>query len=299
MINNMNVRKVSQNKFTIISNHYLNDEELSLKAKGLLAFILSKPEDWNFSIKGLVSQLKEGRDAIGNIIAELEKKGYLLRIQQHDQNGKFTASEYVVFEDIEDQKEYLKNLNEKNTVAGNTDAGFSGNGKSAPSNTIISNTIISNTNYDTNIHNDKNISLEDSTNTVDVKEVIDNAKPKVKSKNLSNISKDELINSFISDNSVKKAFKKFLEYRESKNAKCSNQNIFLLLKSLTKITKDTKSQIDIINHSIERGWVGLFEIKSSNARNYIPTKKETRIKPSWFDDYKKEWLEKKEQEYKR
>ena len=61
----MGVFKIEKNKnYTIMSNHHLRDKLLSYKAKGLLSFMLSLPEDWDYSINGLVKVSKEGKKAI-------------------------------------------------------------------------------------------------------------------------------------------------------------------------------------------------------------------------------------------
>lgn len=92
------VRSFKNKNYTTMCNHHLNDNELSLKAKGLLSFMLSKPDTWDFSINGLKSQLKEGRDGIRSALTELEQNGYLKRVRQRDDNGKLRKVEYHIFE---------------------------------------------------------------------------------------------------------------------------------------------------------------------------------------------------------
>ena len=58
--------------FTVMSNHHLKNKDLSLRSKGLLSFMLSLPEDWDYSLKGLATLNKEGIDAIRSAINELE-----------------------------------------------------------------------------------------------------------------------------------------------------------------------------------------------------------------------------------
>ena len=81
-----------------MSNYHLKDTALSLKAKGLLSMFLSFPDDWNYSTRGLASICKEGVEAIGNTIKELEKAGYILRRQLRGANGRITDTEYVIYE---------------------------------------------------------------------------------------------------------------------------------------------------------------------------------------------------------
>ena len=88
--------------YTVMSNHHLKDTALSLKAKGLLSMFLSFPDDWNYSTRGLASICKEGVEAIGNTIKELEKAGYILRRQLRGANGRITDTEYVIYERPQD-----------------------------------------------------------------------------------------------------------------------------------------------------------------------------------------------------
>ena len=75
----MSVFKIEKNKnYTVMSNYHLRDKNLSYKAKGLLSFMLSLPEDWDYSINGLVSISKEEVKAIRNILQELQRYGYLV-----------------------------------------------------------------------------------------------------------------------------------------------------------------------------------------------------------------------------
>ena len=84
--------------YTVMSNHHLKDTALSLKAKGLLSMFLSFPDDWNYNTRGLAAICKEGVDAIGNTIKELEKAGYIVRRQLRGANGRITDTEYVIYE---------------------------------------------------------------------------------------------------------------------------------------------------------------------------------------------------------
>lgn len=84
--------------YTVVSNYHLRDKNLSLKAKGLLTVLLSLPDDWDYSVNGLVEILKEGKDGITSTLKELEKSGYLKRTQDKDENGKFKGYNYDVYE---------------------------------------------------------------------------------------------------------------------------------------------------------------------------------------------------------
>lgn len=84
----MAVFRVEKTKdFTIMSNHHLRNTELSLKAKGLLSLMLSLPEDWDYTTKGLAHICKDGVDSITTALKELERHGYLTRQRLRYDNG--------------------------------------------------------------------------------------------------------------------------------------------------------------------------------------------------------------------
>ena len=84
--------------YTVMCNYHLKDKALSLKAKGLLSMMLSMPEEWNYSTRGLAAICKEGVEAVGNALKELEKAGYMVRRQLRGDNGRITDTEYIIYE---------------------------------------------------------------------------------------------------------------------------------------------------------------------------------------------------------
>lgn len=94
----MSVFKIEKNKnYTVMSNYHLRDRNLSYKAKGLLSFMLSLPEDRDYSINGLVAVSKEGVKAIKNILQELQRCGYLIINKKQNEIGQFEY-EYLIYE---------------------------------------------------------------------------------------------------------------------------------------------------------------------------------------------------------
>ena len=95
----MAVFRVERNKgYTVMSNHHLRNKELSLKAKGLLSQMLSLPEDWDYTLKGLSLINREKIDAIREAIRELERAGYIVRSRERDEKGRLRGADYVIFE---------------------------------------------------------------------------------------------------------------------------------------------------------------------------------------------------------
>lgn len=84
----MAVFRVEKNRgYTVMSNHHLRNKDLSLKAKGLLSQMLSLPEDWDFTLKGLSLINREQIDAIRAAVKELEQAGYIVRSRERDSQG--------------------------------------------------------------------------------------------------------------------------------------------------------------------------------------------------------------------
>ena len=84
--------------YTVMSNHHLRNAGLSLKSKGLLSMMLSLPEDWNYTTRGLAKICKEGTDSIGSALKELEHAGYIVRNRLRDSKSKIVDVEYVIYE---------------------------------------------------------------------------------------------------------------------------------------------------------------------------------------------------------
>lgn len=98
--------------YTIISNTHFKEKGMSLKAKGLLSLMLSLPDDWDYSISGLVSLSKDGKDSVMNALTELEKYGYLKRTRITNAKGQFAGYDYDIYE-----KPFIENPQEEKPYA--------------------------------------------------------------------------------------------------------------------------------------------------------------------------------------
>ena len=95
----MSVMRVNKTKnYTVLSNYHFKEKQMSLKAKGLLSLMLSLPDDWNYSVSGLVKLSKDGKDSVMSALSELEKFGYLIRTQTVNAKGQFSGIEYNIYE---------------------------------------------------------------------------------------------------------------------------------------------------------------------------------------------------------
>lgn len=100
-MNGATVTVVSHSKdFTVVSNSYLRDKSLSLKAKGLLTLILSlaNNSDWDFSVRGIISIVKEGETSVYSAIKELKENGYCKDEKSRDDKKRVTGIHYTFFE---------------------------------------------------------------------------------------------------------------------------------------------------------------------------------------------------------
>lgn len=119
----MSVFRVHKTKnFSIISNLHFKEKEMSLKAKGLLSLMLSLPDDWNYSVAGLVKLSKDGKDSVMSALGELENFGYLERIRTIDSKGRFSGIEYNIYETPQPKKPIADKQNAENEDAEKSNA---------------------------------------------------------------------------------------------------------------------------------------------------------------------------------
>ena len=119
----MSVFRINKTQnYTVMSNHHFKEKKMSLKAKGLLSLMLSLPDDWDYSISGLATLSKDGKDSIMSALAELEKFGYLTRKRLINEKGQFAGVEYNIFEIPQPKEPVAENSNEEKENADNSNA---------------------------------------------------------------------------------------------------------------------------------------------------------------------------------
>ena len=95
----MAVFRIDKTKdYTVMANHHLRNKALSLKAKGLLSLMLSLPDDWDYTTRGLAMICKDGVDSICSTVRELESAGYIQRRRIRDGHGRLAEIEYTILE---------------------------------------------------------------------------------------------------------------------------------------------------------------------------------------------------------
>ena len=140
--------------YTVMSNHHLRNTSLSLKAKGLLSLMLSLPDNWDYTTKGLAAICKDGIDSICSAVKELEQHGYIVRERVRNDKGQLTTIEYTILEQPEtalpeQEKPKRENPVLDNPVLGKPEQGCPEQENPAQLNTNISNKDLSSTNTST------------------------------------------------------------------------------------------------------------------------------------------------------
>lgn len=124
----MPIFRVEKNKnYTVMSNYHLKDKSISFKSKGLLSYMLSLPDTWDFSLNGLASASKDNITSIRSALKELQEHKYLIinkLLPNQTKSGRIEY-EYVIYEYPIDKKQdigflYLENLSLENNTLINT-----------------------------------------------------------------------------------------------------------------------------------------------------------------------------------
>ena len=186
------VRKNKENPFVMLDKRLFEDTRLSWKAKGLLGYLLSRPDDWTIRVSDLIKRSTDGETSVYTGLKELEENGYMERVRVRDDKGKFLRVEYFVYEQsiiTEDspnpEKSSVLSTSGKSRC-GKSRRGKSTSGKSSTTNNNSTNN--NSTNNDiTNINNNNKIDSTNlgtnSKNDANVNDVV------VNSNNLSEINK--------------------------------------------------------------------------------------------------------------
>lgn len=101
----------SKNKtenFTIMLNEIFQRSDISARAKGIYAYIMTLPSDWKIYKSELFSHFSEGKGALQTAFKELEDNGYIESFQERDERGKFAGIQYIIYESSQGQKPEIK-----------------------------------------------------------------------------------------------------------------------------------------------------------------------------------------------
>lgn len=225
----MSVIRIHKTKnFTVMSNYHFKEKEMSLKAKGLLSLMLSLPDDWNYSIAGLVKLSKDGKDSVMTALAELEKFGYLTRSQLVNEKGQFSGVEYHIYEQPQQEKPIAE---KPNTDIENTEKPIAENQRQLNTNSI------------NNLKN-KNINISSTKETA--------------------ITESELYDILITieDSELAELYREYVEWRNETEAPITKRGLKMLIARCERLSEyKTDVQKAMLETALIQGWKNVFKPK--------------------------------------
>lgn len=219
-----------------MSNRHLKNKNLSLKAKGLLSVMLSLPNDWNYTIGGLVAISKENETTIKTTLNELKQNGYLTVTKLNPNQSKTGRFEYIydVFENPnqkqEGEKQGIESLGVENLDVDTL---------SVESLDLYKDTNIQSTN-------------ELNTNELSTKEYKE--------------TYVSIVDSYTNNQELKEALESFVDMRK-KIKGFTIDALKLNLKKLDKLAIDDYTKIEIVNQSVMNSWKSFFELNNKQNKN--------------------------------
>lgn len=263
------VFRVKKNKnYTVMSNYHLRDKNISLKAKGLLSWMLSNNDDWDYTISGIVACCKEGETTITTALRELQDTGYVVvkKINPNKECNKIHY-EYYVFEEPQ--------------WGDNQDIDFQRVESQGVENQGVENQGQRNTNKNnTNLSNNKKSNTETN-----------NINPLPPKRN-GDVMKQMVDNTDLSDN-LKNTIKEWLDYKkEIKKPYKSERGFkqFLNIVAKYSLTYSDDEIISVINKSMASGYQGvvwdwLENKKQGNSSSYVDAiNNRLNVVDDWLND---------------
>ena len=232
----MAVIRVNKTKdYTIMCNYHLREKEMSLKAKGLLSVMLSLPDDWDYSITGLVKICKENESAIKTTLSELKQFGYLKITKLLPNESNSGRIEYIY-----DIYEFPKQEGKKQGV------------ENQP---LEIQPLENQGQLNTNILNTKDKEL----NNIYIKE-----------RKKENADYDKIINSYTTNEDTKQLLYEWLKVRKMKKALPTNKALELNLKRLEDYANQSKLSINkYLEEVIIRGWLAFYPIENKTKQEPV------------------------------
>lgn len=217
-----------------MSNHHFKEKQMSLKAKGLLSLMLSLPDDWNYSISGLVRLSKDGKDSVMSALQELEKFGYLTRTQQFNEKGQFSGVEYNIYEEPQEEKPVSEEQKAEKEKSLKQDA--------EKPRQLNTNQSITKNNKDTDISSTK----QDAA-----------------------ISESELYNILIAfdDEELAELYREYVEWRNTTETPITKHGLKMLIKRCERLSGfDVSIQKAMIETALIQGWKNVFIPKAEEQK---------------------------------
>lgn len=234
------VRVVKNKDYTVMSNAHLHDKRLSLKAVGLLSIVLSLPDDWHYTVKGLVGSVKDGERAVNGALSELKQCGYLQvnKLYPNSERSKIEY-QYVFYEKPQDLQNVpleqdIQNVDLQNVGLQNVDL----------------------QNVGAYINTNKQ-----STNKQNTKELNTN---EYKEKNIKKESVNSVIAEYTENKDLQDALHGFVEMRNKARKPLTARAMKLSLNKLNELALDDVTKIAIVNQSIVHSWLTFYKLQNNN-----------------------------------
>lgn len=225
------IRTIKNENYTTMCNTHLRDKNLSLKAKGLLSMMLSLPDKWHYSVKGLEGICKESKNTINSVLNELEDNNYLVRRRRYC-NGKISEWEYIIFENNENHDEELLHLKNEDIE-----------------------------NEDIEIQDIENRDVYKITKELNTKELNTN---EYKEKNIKKESVNSVISEYTENKELQDALHGFVEMRNKARKPLTVRAMKLSLNVLDNLAVDDVTKIAIVNQSIVHTWSTFYKLQNNN-----------------------------------
>ena len=235
------IRTIKNENYTTMCNTHLRDKNLSLKAKGLLSMMLSLPDKWHYSVKGLEGICKESKNTINSVLNELEYNNYLVRRRRYC-NGKISEWEYIIFENNENHDEELLHLKNEDIE-----------------------------NEDIEIQDLENRDVYKITKELSTKELNTN---EYKEKNIKKESVNSVIAEYTENKDLQDALHGFVEMRTKARKPLTVRAMKLSLNVLDNLAVDDVTKIAIVNQSIVHTWSTFYKLQNNNNGQRQLTRKE-------------------------
>lgn len=259
------VRNATQGNFTIIQNNILKNQDLNLRARGLLCTLLSLPDKWEFSIYGLTKIFPDKESAIKKALSDIEAAGYLKRERKRGERGRYCGWVWSIFDTPqpkeeeakqEDSTDKQKNRLSVNPTVGKTDSRK--NEQSDNNNSIYNN----NTNKESNTK--YNQELKESKKETARRKV--NAKAEL----------CDCVDRYTNDDELRELLYEWLENRKSRGATQTVSSVERNLKKLVEFADSSGLSVnDYLEEVVRRGWQAFFKIDSmQTAKNRLEASKD-------------------------
>lgn len=239
------VRVVKNKDYTVMSNAHLHDKRLSLKAVGLLSIVLSLPDDWHYTVKGLVGSVKDGERAVNGALSELKKCGYLQvnKLYPNSERSKIEY-QYVFYEKPQGiqnvpLEQDLQNVDLQNVGLQNVG---------------LQNVDLQNVGAYINTN-------KQSTNKQNTKELNTN---EYKEKNIKKESVNSVIAEYTESKDLQDALHDFVDMRTKARKPLTIRAMKLSLNELDKLAVDDVTKIAIVNQSIVHNWLTFYKLQNNN-----------------------------------